>query len=510
MMPVSQRAFGMRRCGWLVLLGMSGLAAALAAAEPALTIYNRNFAVVRDRVNLDLKEGLNDVRVTDITAHLEPDSVILRDPAGKQALQIVEQNYRADPISDGLLLSLNEGKEIEFLNGTNIVRGKIVRSGYVPHQSAMSRYGREYSMRQGANAYGPGGQPIIEVDGQLRFSLPGLPLFPSLADDTILKPTIQWILQTNTKGKFDAELSYVTGGMSWEADYNLVGVEKGDTVDVIGWVTMDNQSGKTFRDARIKLMAGDVGKIQGEEGRDSSVYASLSGVRRSMAQPVSEKAFDEYHLYTLNRMTTLRDRETKQVEFIRAAGVKSARVYVYNGARIDQQRYRGYSWESIREQRDYGVLCNPKVWVMREFKNNESNHLGLPLPAGRLRFYSRDEDGRIEFTGESLIDHTAKDELVRVYTGNAFDLVGERRRVDYRIDSSKNWLDESFEIKVRNHKEKDTVEVRIVENLYRWPTWEIVEKSNTFLKTDSNTVEFRVQLAPGEEKVVTYKVHYTW
>lgn len=496
------------RCVAIVVL----MGTMMALAEPTVTIYNQNFAVVRDQLALDLKQGVNEVRVTDITAHLEPDSVILRDPAGKRGLQILEQNYRADPVSEGLLLSIYEGKEISFLSGTNAIRGKIIRSGYVPHQSGMQRYGQDYRMRQMAYAapQAGGGQPIIEVEGQLRFSLPGLPLFPSLTDDTILKPMLHWLLETDEGGKLEAELAYVTGGMSWEADYNMVSPEKDDLLEVVGWVTMDNQSGKTFRDARIKLMAGDVSKIQPQDEDRAGKYsmrASLSGI---MQPPVSEKAFDEYHLYTLNRAVTLRDRETKQVEFVRASNVKSERVYIYDGAMIDFNRYRGYSSESIRQDRDYGTRCNPKVWVMREFQNSEKNHLGIPLPRGRVRFYRRDDDGRLEFTGENVIDHTPKDETLRVYTGDAFDFRGERTRMDYKIDTSRNWCDESFEIKLRNHKEKDIVEVRVVEHLYRWVNWEIVEKSHTFLKTDSQTIEFRLQLEPGEEEVVTYKVHYTW
>jgi len=484
-------------------------------AESTLTIYNQNFAVVRDQLALDLKRGVNEIRLTDITTHLEPDSVILRDPKGKRNLQILEQNYRADPVSEGLLLSIYEGKEISFLSGTNVIRGKIIRSGYVPHQSGMQQYGQDYRTRQTAYAspQAGGGQPIIEVEGQLRFSLPGQPLFPTLTDDTILKPTLHWILETDQGGKLEAELAYVTGGMSWEADYNMVALEKDDLLEMVGWVTMDNQSGKTFRDARIKLMAGDVSKIQPEDysRREVSMMASrISG--DSMRPPVSEKAFDEYHLYTLNRAVTLRDRETKQVEFVRAGNVKSERVYVYDGAMIDFNRYRGSSPENIRQDRDYGTRCNPKVWVLREFQNSEKNHLGIPLPKGRVRFYRRDDDGRLEFTGENVIDHTPKDETLRVYTGNAFDLKGERARTDYKIDTSpsRNWCDESFAIKLRNHKEKDIVEVRVVEHLYRWVNWEIVEKSHTFLKTDSQTIEFRLQLDPGEEEVVTYKVHYTW
>jgi len=496
------------------------LLAASLFGQSKVTIYNQNFAVVRDQLSLDLKPGVNEVRLTEITAHLEPDSVILRGKDAKRALQILEQNYRADPISEGLLLSIYEGKEITFFREgptpgqTEVIKGKIIRSGYVPHQSGMQRYGQAYAMRQIAYAApeAGGGQPIIEVDNQLRFSLPGRPVFPSLTDDTILKPTLYWLLETDQPGKLDAELAYVTGGMSWEADYNMVSPEKGDLVDLVGWVTMDNQSGKTFRDARIKLMAGDVSKIQSEEVLSRLGYAAQrpAFVGTPMTPPVSEKAFDEYHLYTLNRAVTLHDRETKQVEFVRASGVKSERVYVYDGLLVDFNRYRGYSSESIRQDRDYGTATNPKIWVMREVKNSKENHLGIPLPKGRVRFYRQDDDTSLEFTGENVIDHTPKDEVLRVYAGDAFDLRGERVRTDYRVDTSRNWCDESFEIKLRNHKEKDSVEVRVVEHLYRWVNWEIVEKSHAFLKTDSKTMEFRVQLDPGEEEVITYKVHYSW
>jgi hypothetical protein len=497
----------------LLLLGATGSLAAF--AQPALTIYNQNFAVVRDTVSLDLKPGVNDARYAGATAHVEPDSVILRDPSGEFPLQILEQNYRNDPVSQELLLSLFEGKTIDFetadsVNGLpreKIVQGKIIRSGYVPHYSAMNRYGYEYQQAQ-MNYASEAGQPIIEVDGKMRFGLPGQPLFPDLGDDTILKPTLNWLIQSEKSGKLDAEISYVTGGFTWEADYNLVSPEKGDDVDLIGWVTMDNQSGKTFENAKIKLMAGDVNKIQPPQGMIYAMdSASISG--EAGVPPVSEKSFDEYHLYTLERPTTLRDREMKQVEFVRAGGIKSKTIYVYDGAEIDRNRYNGWGYENIRQDRDYGTQSNQKVWVMREFVNSEANHLGMALPKGKLRFYRRDADGQLEFVGEDTIDHTPRDETIRVNTGNAFDLVGERKQTNYNFDSSRRTLDESFEIKLRNHK-KEAAEIRVVEHLYRWPTWEIADHSDAFVKTDANTIEFRVQLQPDEEKTLAYAVHYSW
>jgi hypothetical protein len=488
-----------------------------AAAQPALTIYNQNFAVVRERVPLDLKAGENAVTFAGVTVHVEPDSVVLRDPAGKVPLRVLEQSYRADTISQGLLLSLYEGKEIDFLvrdqNAKEYtVRGTVIRSGYVPNVIPFSRYGQQFNMQQQAmgNWQTGAGSPIIEVDGKLRFSLPGEPVFPALSDDAILKPTLTWNLASERAAKFDAELGYITGGMSWEASYNLVAPEKGDTIDLIGWVTIDNQTGKQFDNATIKLMAGDVSKLQPNQDEGYMDVNAVSGVMmKAMAPPVTEKAFDEFHLYSLTRPATLRNRETKQVEFIRATGVKAKTFYVYNGAAIGPQ-FRGWNAEAIRNNRDYGTQSNPKVWVMREFQNSEANGLGQPLPKGRTRFYRRDDaDGRLEFTGENTIDHTPKNETVRIYTGDAFDIVGERRRTDYVLNNRQDQAEEAFEIKVRNRK-SEPVEVRVFERLYRWTNWEIVQKSADFEKKDAQSIEFRVNVPADGEATVTYRVRYDW
>src|SRR5215831_4602461 len=225
-----------------VCLGSLAWGESSADTAPALTIYNQNFFVARERLPLDLTAGVNAVNYTGVAAHLEPDSVILRDPGGR-ALQILEQNYRNDPISQELLLSFYEGKTIDFLTQRGekqeTIKGKIIRSGYIPSSAYVNGYQQ------------PGyGQPLIEVDGILRFGLPGQPLFPALTGDSILKPTLSWLLETNDPGKFNAEISYVSGGMSWQADYNMVVSDKSngkfDVLDMIGWVTMRNQSGKTF------------------------------------------------------------------------------------------------------------------------------------------------------------------------------------------------------------------------------------------------------------------------
>jgi hypothetical protein len=477
----------------LTILALSLASCAIkSSAEPALTIYNDNFAVVRDTVPLALKAGVTEAHFSGVTAQVEPDSVILRDPSGARALQILEQNYRNDPVTQPFLLSLNEGKTIDFERTTQnggaetrgIIHGKIVRSGYAP---------------QGNPA---GSEPIIEVDGKLRFTLPGLPLFPSLGDDTILKPTLSWLIQSDQPGNLDAEVAYVTGGLSWHADYNLVSPENGNTVDLVGWVTMQNNSGKTFQNAKIKLMAGDVNKIQ---PRGAVMAKAMAFDGRAMAPAVTEKAFDEYHLYTLERRSTLRDQQTEQVEFARGAGIFAPSVYVYDGAQFNYFRGGG----SVVNDTEFGVQSDTKVRVMREFVNAATNHLGLALPKGRIRFYRRDADGQVEFTGEDSIDHTPRDENVRVITGNAFDLVGERKRTTYNPHMREKWIEEAFEIKLRNHK-KEPVEIRVREHLNRWSGWQITEKSQDFTKIDSQTIEFHVPVQPDQEQTVTYTVHYSW
>jgi hypothetical protein len=489
----------MRSTIWTALLLVSS-ALSLAAQDTSLTIYNQNFALVREPVPLDLSSGVNNVRFTEVTAHLEPDSVVLRDPSGQRSLQVLEQNYRADPITQEALLSLYEGKTIDFqVDPAHIVKGRIVRSGYFP---PLTRYG-QYQQP----AYQ---QPLIEVEGQLRFGLPGLPLFPSLTGDTILKPTLNWQVRTDKPGNFNGELSYVSSGMSWEADYNLVAPEKGDVLDLVGWVTIDNHTGKLFDSAHIKLLAGDVNKIEVNDYRNFQMAAKAAAREADAAAPVvTERSFDEYHMYTLARQTTLHDQETKQVEFVRGNGVTAKRLYVYDGANIDWNQYRYWSEENIRGNREFGTQCNKKVWVMQQFVNSIKNGLGMPLPKGKLRFYRRDLDGNLEFTGESMIDHTPKDETIRVYTGNSFDLTGERKRTNFVIDSAKNWIDESFEIRLRNHK-KEPVTFTVVERLYRGLNWRITQESLAHKKTDSQRMEYQVTVAPDSEQVLNYTVHYTW
>ena len=448
------------------------------AADPALTIYNGGYAVVRETLPIDLKSGVNQVSFAGVTAQVEADSVILRDIKGKAEFQILEQSYRNDPVTQAMLLSLFEGKTLEFnrreVNKPDrVIMGKVVRSGFVPGGRFV--------------------EPIIEVDGKLQFSLPGEPIFPSLGNDNVLKPTLNWKLNSASSGKIDAEVAYLSRGFTWEASYNLVAPEKGDTVDIVGWVTMNNQSGMTFADAKLKLMAGDVHRVEENVAMPFATTAKGRGMMAMADAVVTEKSFDEFHLYTLGNPVTLRDKETKQVEFVRATGVKAERIYVYEGG--------GYSRR--------GSSAAGKVQVFREFKNAEANKLGLALPKGKLRFYSQDDDRQLEFVGENQIDHTPKNEVIRVFTGNSFDLVGQRRLVSQTENNSEHVATQTIEVKVRNRK-KEPAEIRVVEHATRGGNWTLTAQSQPHEKKDATTFEFRVPLQPDEEKTVTYTIRYTW
>ncbi len=460
-----------------------------ASAETALTIYNQNLAVVRESMPLELKAGENNVAFDRATAQVLPASVVLRDPAGLAEFSVLEQSYRNDPVSRSLLLSHFEGRTIDFRSvypdgKVELVQGKIIRSGHVP-----------------------GGQPqdpIIEVEGLLRFQLPGEPLFPALGDGSILRPTLAWAIRSEADAVVDAQLSYLSRGFEWEADYNLVAPEKGETVTLAGWVTIRNHSGTGFENANVKLVAGDVNIIA-----DAVPATRMRSQMMEMAAPaaaVEEKAFDDFHLYTLQRPLTIRDKETKQVEFLRAPKVKAAKKYVYDAASM-----RFFGGNSPRTEPLHGQQFPKDVAIYWEFTNDEESGLGVPLPKGRVRFYRSDDggDGSLEFVGENNIDHTPRNEKLSLYTGNAFDLVGERKITDFQSNERASRLRETIEITVKN-RSKEAREIVVREHLWRWMNWKIEDATLEHVKKDAQTIEFTVPLAPDEEKKVTYTAHYSW
>ena len=469
--------------GWMPL-------AALAAGGPQVTIYNDGFATVKEDRALTLSEGVSEVRVTDMSRQLEPDSVLLRELSPEPfGAKILEQSFINDPLTEGLLLHQMEGQTLRFEekreDGTVKEHvGKLIRSGYVPGGGAE--------------------QPIVEEEGAVRFSLPGQPVFEGIDPNAFLKPSLVWQIASKKAGECPIEVAYVTAGMSWEATYNLVmPAEGGDTFDFSGWISLNNNTGKTFENADIKLIAGDVQKVQPQmmrKGRREIAYAEAAD---EFGMP-EERAFDEFHLYTLPRPVLLRNNELKQVEFIRASGVKGNRYYVYNPL-----VGFGYYGGGINTDPDYGITAEKKVGVRIEISNSETNQLGVPLPKGRMRLYRTDVDGRREFTGENQMDHLPKNELLKLDMGSAFDLVGERKRVDFTVDTTAKKMTESFEIKLRNRKTAP-VEIRVVEPLVRGANWKISTASLPFAKFDAHTIEFRAPVPADGETVLTYTANYWW
>jgi hypothetical protein len=484
-------------CLLLCAAGWAQSASSSGSSAPSLTIYNQNFAVVREFVPLQLNAGVNQVSFDGITSFVEPSSVVLRDPSGRVHLSILEQNYRTDVASQQNLLRAYEGKEIEFQNGSQIIRGRIIRAGGATYGNGC----------YGGNC-GYSGEIILEVGGKIQFGLPGTPIFPALQNEALLNPALNWLLQSDRAAQLNAEISYITGGLTWEASYNVIAPETGDVLDMVGWITLQNHSGHTFENAHLRLMAGEVNKITPA----TDYMARAQTVEVTSAAPLvgaaaTEKAFDEYHLYTLERASTVENGENKQVEFLRGTGIPSKRIYVYEGYMLPD--YLRNNWAYEFQQPNVGMTSNKQVYIMREFRNSVADHLGIPLPKGRMRFYRRDTDGSLQFIGENVIPHTPKDETLRVYTGNAFDITAERTRTDFHIDSNQRFIDESYQVILRNHK-KEPVQVQVIEHMYRCDNWTVTAKSVGYTKKDSNTVEFAAKIASDGEQVVTYSVHYTW
>jgi len=430
-----------------------------------ITIYNQNLGLVKDQRELTLQEGLNEVQFTDVAAQIDPTSVHFKSLNAPEATVIREQNFQYDLVSRAKLLE-------KFLDQEIVVE-------QVTEEGRLRRI-------QGKLLSATDGLVLQEPDGTLTALASAEQVrLPKLPAGLITRPTLMWLVETGQAGKHRAEVSYLTNGINWQADYVAV-VNQDDTqADFTGWVTIDNRSGATYPFARLKLIAGDVNRVQPPPPPMDMRRAKVETL--AMAAPqFEEKAFFEYHLYTLQRKTTIRDNETKQVELLSAANVPVKKVYVFDGAQV----------RAFRPNQP----PQAKVNVMVEFENREADHLGLPLPKGKVRVYKADEDGSLQFVGEDEVDHTPKDEKVRLYLGDAFDLVGERKQTDERVISD-NVRQYSFEVALRNHKQ-EAVEITVVEHLFG--DWEVLRESHKHTKKDARTLEFHVRVAPDEEVQVTY------
>jgi hypothetical protein len=460
-----------------MLLGLLLFAAPVFAVE--VTVYNQNLGLVRETRSFDLQKGVADIEAEDVAAHIDPTSVHFKSLTSPGGVTVLEQDFEYDLISQDKLLEKYLGKEIELEQrlGPNGEKKETVRGTLLSNE---------------------GGRVLLS-DGRILVNPPGDAVLPKLPEGLRSKPTLLWKLRSDRGGSNECELSYLTEGLGWHADYVTVVSPKDDSMDLNAWVTIDNRSGAAYKDAKLKLVAGDVHRSQ--PAPRPMMYAKAMAAAAPEAN-FAEKAFFEYHLYTLQRPTTLADNETKQVELAEAAGVPLTKEYLYDGS-------GGIMWPGGGRylSPEWGNNSAAKVAVTLQFANAKSAGLGIPLPQGRVRVYKKDDDGALEFIGEDQIDHTPKDEKVRLHLGDAFDVVGERKRTD--LQTGKNSLDESFEIRLRNHKE-DPITVKVVERLYRWSEWKIENASQKFTKKDAQTIEFAVPVKPDGESVVTYTVHYSW
>ena len=460
------------------------LAAAASATE--VTVYNTNLGLVKEVRPFSFKTGIVELKVEDVAAQIDPTSVHFKSLTAPDAVTVLEQDFRYDLASPDTILNRYLGKEIEL-------------------ERVAGRDGDKKEVIKGVLLSNAGGR-VLQSGGKILINPAGSPVLPELPEGLLTKPTLAWKLNVTKGGQHQGELSYMTAGMSWSADYVLV-VDKDDAKgDLTAWTTVVNNSGATYKDAKLKLVAGDVHRAQVPMRAEGRSYAAKAMMMDAMAPNMTEKSFFEYHLYTLARPTTLAENSSKQVEMASAAGVPIKKLYVYDGAENVQWSYYGDSgyWDP-----NYGLQSGKKVAVLLEFQNKKSEGLGIPLPKGRVRVYKKDDEGSLQFAGEDAIDHTPKDEKVRVKMGDAFDVVGERKRTDYSSDLRARRFEETFEVRLRNHKDADATVV-VVEHLYRWTNWKITGASAKYAKKDAQTVEFTVPVPKDGEAVVTYTVKYAW
>jgi hypothetical protein len=445
------------------------------------------YAMVSQERKVSLAAGRTQLRFTDVAALIDPTTVQFVSLSDPQNTRVLEQNFQFDLVSTQKLLSkyIDKDVTVQATQGAQSIdiAGTLLASG------------------DGLVLRGSDGQiHAINQYSNLRFAeLPG---------GLITRPTLLWDIAARTAGEQTARVSYQTGGMTWWADYNLTFTPGANAnsgfVDVGAWVSIINQSGAGYDDAKLKLIAGDVQRAQ-PPARQSEMAATAQ--RRMTAEDAgfAEKSFFEYHLYTLGRRTSLPNNSTKQLElFDSAKHVPARKTLVYFG------QAGMYYGSGVNAERSYGAAFNKKVDVYLEFKNEEKSGLGVPLPKGRIRVSQLDTtDHSLEFIGEDVIDHTPKNERVLVKLGSAFDVVGERRQVDFSVDSKAKWLEEEIEVDLRNHK-TEPVEVLVKETLFRWSNWTMKSSSATFEKSDARTVYFPVKVAADAEATVRYRVRYSW
>ncbi|MFV1859989.1 MAG: DUF4139 domain-containing protein [Anaerolineales bacterium] len=491
---------GVRRRAVLVILGLAALAVACtgqrATDEPviptrtsiaeaaettvALTVYNEGTALVRDRRAFDFSRGFNEIAFTDVAASIDPTSVLFKSLTDPTGTSILEQNYQYDLVDSNALFK-------KYLD-------QLIR---VVTEDGTLYEGRLLSSQGGIILQDEGGQVSV-ISGSVQEVS-----FPELPEGLITRPTLVWQLMADQAGSQEVEITYLTGGISWQADYVVLLGSDEQTIDLDGWVTLRNTSGTTYQDARLKLIAGDLQRQPqpGFAGQDLRFAAEAD----LAAAPVEQREFFEYKLYEVPRPVTVKNNENKQIEFVSVNEVPAEKFFVYDALQCRNNYWYCSFYGYPQTDPSYGIASNPKVMVLLEFDTEQAK---ADLPKGRVRVYQEDIDGAALLIGEDTIDHTPEGETVRLYVGDAFDIVGERIQTDFRRPSDKT-LEESFEITLRNHKD-EAVEVRVVEHLFRWSEWRVLRSSYDFEKLDSSTIEFRVRIPADGEITLDYDVRYNW
>jgi hypothetical protein len=472
----------------LLVLALLAAPAVAQEAKPGvnLTVYNENFALVKERRLLEepWRKGINIVRFRDVAATIDATSVHFRSLTDPSAT-VDEQNYEFDLVDANKLLQKYIDKQLTVHTSD----GRL-------YEGVLMSYDAQHLVLTPDKAKGP--VFLVERGENIKRIQ-----FSELPGGLLTRPTLVWEISAGKDGKHLVEVSYIANSIRWRADYNLVLSPDEKSIEVGGWVTVENSTGTTFKDAAVKLLAGspriDLQQVVWTWGQQ--YYKQMTRLA-----PTAEKgddpsqSFGEYKLYKLPEKTTVGNAQIKQVELIAAKGVPVEKTYLYDGAQIEWYRHAAY-WDP-----NVGAVGQKKVNVMLELENRAAHKLGIALPAGKCRVYKADTDKSLEFIGEDAIDHTPRDERVTLYIGDAFDIVGERKQTDFKKISDRVF-EEAFEIKVRNHK-TEAVTVKVLEKLYRWSQWTVLEKSQDYEKVDARTIIFPVKIEKDKEAVVTYRVRY--
>ena len=435
----------------------------------ALTVYNVNLGLVKDVRDIKLDRGTSELRFMDVASQIIPASVYIRSLVSADSLSILEQNYEYDLLNPQKLMDKYVGKTVKLYNMNPYTeREQIVEATLLSNN----------------------GQPIFQIGDEITFGYPGRIIFPGVPDDLISKPTLVWLLENGLYAKQKVEASYLTNGINWLSDYVVTLNEKDDRADLLGWVTIDNRSGTTYKNAKLKLVAGDVNRVRNDYEYKAGLMKYAMSEAVSARDQFTEDSFFEYHIYTLQRPSTIKNNQTKQINLVTAADIPVKKEFLYYGA---AHYYRS----------QYGqVVSNQKIGVFVEIDNREKNNLGMPLPKGTVRVYKQDNEGSLQFIGEDSIDHTPKDEKIRIKIGDAFDVVGSRKQISWKKIAYDTY-EAGFEVSLRNHK-KERVVVKVIEPIPG--DWKMLSSNYPHKKTEAFTAEFNIPVPKDKEAKLQYKV----